>query len=221
MRSWEWARFACGVWVFGEDTAIDDAEWSRCANKDVRIPKGSEGVFVGIDVGLKRDTTAIVPVWHDGEKIRVHPPTILIPPDEGLAFKPIIQAVKDLSELWPGMTVLIDPNAGGEFIANALENDLGLDVVVFSQQPAPMAIAAQRLTSAIVDGTLEHPDDAELNRHVLSATAKTVGEGWRFAKSSKRSVPNDGVIALAMAVSQITAPSDGPSVYEEKELLVL
>jgi phage terminase large subunit-like protein len=223
MRSWEWARFACGVWVYGEDTAISDKEWRACAERSYRIPEGAEGVVVGIDVGLRRDTTAIVPAYPETESlIGVHPPAILIPPDEGATtFKSILTAVEKFGKRWPEMTVVIDPNAGGEVLADRIENELGFDVVVHSQQPSPMALAAQRLTSAIVDGQLVHPDDPELNRHVLSATAKTVGEGWRFDKSKKRSVPNDGVIALAMAVSQIRAPKDGPSVYEERELLVL
>jgi hypothetical protein len=84
-----------------------------------------------------------------------------------------------------------------------------------------MALAAQRLTTAIANRAIRHPDHSELNRHVLSAVPKTVGESWRFGKSSKRSVPNDGVIALAIAVSQIAAPAAGPSVYEERELVVL
>jgi len=221
MRSWEWARFACGVWVYGEDTAISDTEWAACAEEGVEIPKSSEGVHLGVDIGLRRDTTALVPVWQD-EKFIVGHPTILYPPEGGsVQFKEILEAVENYSARYPEMTVVIDPNAGGELIADRIENDLGIEVTIHSQQPRPMALAAQRLTTAIANRILRHPDDPELNRHVLSAVPKTVGETWRFGKSSKRSVPNDGIIALAMAVSQIAAPSGGPSVYEERPLLVL
>jgi phage terminase large subunit-like protein len=223
MRSWEWARFACGVWVYGEDTAISDTEWAGCSEPGVEIPKGAEDVYLGVDIGLRRDTTAIVPVWKDGDDpFIVGWPVILHPPDNGsVQVKEILEAVENFGARFPGLTVVIDPNAGGELIADRIENDLGIDVTIHSQQPRPMALAAQRLTTAIANRNLRHPDDPELNRHVLSAVPKTVGETWRFGKSSKRSVPNDGVIALAMAVSQIAAPSGGPSVYEERELLVL
>ncbi len=224
MRSWEWARFACGVWVYGEDTAITDTEWRSCADRKVRIPDGAQGVMVGIDVGLRRDTTAIVPVWQESQEsqIIVHPPAIIVPPDEGATtFKTILAAIEKFGAKWSDMTVVIDPNAGGEILADRIENDLGFDVVIHSQQPQPMAMAAERLVSAIGEGQLVHPDDPELNRHILSATAKTVGESWRFDKSKKRNVPNDGAIALAMAVSQVVAPTNGPSVYEEREMVIL
>ena len=224
MRSWEWARFACGVWVYGEDTAITDTEWAACAEHEVEIPAGSADVYLGVDIGLRRDTTALVPVWQedDDSPMIVGYPTILTPPEGGsVTFKEILEAIANYSARWPELTVVIDPNAGGELVADRLENDLGLDVTIYSQQPRPMALAAQRLTTAIANRAIRHPDHPELNRHVLSAVPKTVGESWRFGKSSKRSVPNDGVIALAMAVSQIAAPAAGPSVYEERELVIL
>jgi phage terminase large subunit-like protein len=224
MRSWEWARFACGVWVYGEDTAISDTEWAACADHDAEIPAGSDGVFLGVDIGLRRDTTALVPVWQasDDDPMIIGYPTILHPPEGGsVSFQEILQAIENYAARYPGLTVVIDPNAGGELVADRIENDLGLDVTIYSQQPRPMALAAQRLTTAIANRAIRHPDHSELNRHVLSAVPKTVGESWRFGKSSKRSVPNDGVIALAIAVSQIAAPAAGPSVYEERELVVL
>lgn len=224
MRSWEWARFACGVWVYGEDTAISDTEWAACSEAGVEIPKGAENVHLGVDIGLRRDTTALVPVWRESDETPyiVGHSTILYPPEGGsVQVKEILEAVENYAARFPEMTVVIDPNAGGELIADRIENDLGIEVTIHSQQPRPMALAAQRLTTAIATRNLRHPDDPELNRHVLSAVPKTVGETWRFGKSSKRSVPNDGVIALAMAVSQVAAPSGGPSVYESQELLVL
>lgn len=224
MRSWEWARFACGVWVYGEDTAISDVEWGQCSEPGVEIPKGAENVYLGVDIGLRRDTTALVPVWQETDETPfiVGHPTILHPPEGGsVQVKEVLEAVENYGLRYPGLTVVIDPNAGGELIADRIENDLGFDVTIHSQQPRPMALAAQRLTTAIATRNLRHPDDSELNRHVLSAVPKTVGETWRFGKSTRRSVPNDGVIALAMAVSQIAAPSGGPSVYESQELLVL
>lgn len=224
MRSWEWARFACGVWVYGEDTAISDLEWSACADKKSKIPAGAQDVHLGVDIGLRRDTTAIVPVYRASEDTPfiVGEPTILIPPESGsTSVKQVLTAIENYGKQWPDMTVVIDPNAGGELIADRIENDLGFDVTIHSQMPRPMALAAQRLVTAVANRNLRHPDDPELNRHVLSAVPKTVGESWRFGKSTRRTVPNDGVIALAMAVSQISAPSGGPSVYESKEMIVL
>ena len=62
MTPWAWARFACGVWMFGQDGAISAKEWAACAEQGIEIPGGSAGVHVGIDLGWRHDTTALVPV---------------------------------------------------------------------------------------------------------------------------------------------------------------
>jgi phage terminase large subunit-like protein len=34
MKPWQWARFACGVWLQGENRAIGPVEWGACAGAD-------------------------------------------------------------------------------------------------------------------------------------------------------------------------------------------
>ena len=68
-----------------------------------------------------------------------------------------------------------------------------------------MADASQKLAEAIATRGLAHPDHEELTRHVISASAKWVGALWRFVKPKGKSLPIDGVIALAMAVRVLQA----------------
>ncbi len=84
MQPWQWQRFTCGMWVAGEHSAISGKDWIACADPGSGIPADAEGVWIGIDLGWRHDTTAIVPVWRDPEgPIRVHTPIILIPPGGG------------------------------------------------------------------------------------------------------------------------------------------
>lgn len=208
MTPWQWARFAGGVWLAGEDGAISAKEWRACADPASVIPGGAEGVHVGIDLGWRWDTTAIVPVRREGRTLTVHCPTILVPPRDGTSLNAevIWSEVAMMAERWPGLTVVIDPEAGGEQLAQRIERELDVEVVAHSQKPSPMALAAQRLSEAIVAGDLRHPDDEALTRHVLSAAPQSVGEGWRLVKSAKTKLPIDGAIALAMAASIATRP---------------
>lgn len=208
MVSWQWARFACGVWIAGEDAAISDKEWRACAVEGLTIPAGVKGVYVGIDLGWKWDTTAIVPVWRpEGEDgFKVHPPVIVTPPGDGTATseEDIWDPLVEFAERWPQVTFVLDPNAGGEQLAQRIDAELpGSRVVTHSQMAQPMALAAQRLSEAIAAGKLEHPDHEGLNAHVLSASARSVGEGFRFVKQRKKRLPIDAVIALAMALSTL------------------
>ena len=83
---WAHKRFRCGLWTAGEDGAISEAEWLACANVGCEIPAGADGVYVGVDMGLKWDTTAMVPIARVGELVRVHTPAILTPPQDGTSL---------------------------------------------------------------------------------------------------------------------------------------
>jgi phage terminase large subunit-like protein len=203
-RPWEWRRFAAGQWVFGEESALSDAEWRDCARPGLRIAPGRPGVIVGIDLGWRYDTSAFAPVYRDGEAVIVHPPTIIEPPGDGTSTREedIWAPVAIYAARWPGCTFALDPNAGGHQLAQRIERELpGCQVGEFAQRREPLARAAGRLAEAIASGRLHHPDDERLNRHALAATAASVGEGFRFVKPRKSAPPIDALIALTMAYS--------------------
>jgi phage terminase large subunit-like protein len=68
MKPWQWARFACGVWLQGEDRAISPVEWGQCSEAPT-VPPEDATVRLGLDVGWKIDTTAVVPHWIDEDGI--------------------------------------------------------------------------------------------------------------------------------------------------------
>jgi phage terminase large subunit-like protein len=209
MKPWQWGRFACGVWMAGEDSAITEKEWRACADPDCEIPADAKGVYVGIDLGWKWDTTAIVPVWRaDGSDIViVGKPIIVVPPRDGsaTASERIWEPIEEIAKRYSEVQFVLDPEAGGEQLAQHIESELGTEPAVHSQKTTPMQLAAQRLSEAISEKRLSHPDDQTLNAHVLAAAAKQEGERWKFVKAKRKRAPIDGVIALAMAHSTLLA----------------
>jgi phage terminase large subunit-like protein len=82
-KPWQWARFACGLWVRGQESAISPEDWSRCLDKEAVIPDGSPA-WLGLDLAWTIDCTAIVPLWMEGPRRRVvGRPVILRPPGDG------------------------------------------------------------------------------------------------------------------------------------------
>jgi phage terminase large subunit-like protein len=216
MRPWQWKRFTCGIWVAGENAAISDKEWRACASPGLEIPAGARGVHMGIDLGWKHDRTALVPVWlPEGEQIvQVGAPVILTPPGDGTSIpvEDVFAPLEAAADRWPGVTFVLDPAADGEHLAQRLDAELTtVTVATHSQKHGPMCLAASRLSEAIAAGRLIHPDDPELNGHVLAAAAKSVGEQWRFSKQRGRQAPIDAVIALAMAHSTLIGKPSEPS----------
>lgn len=207
MKPWQWGRFACGVWMAGEDSAISEKEWRDCVDPDCEIPKDAKGVYIGIDLGWKWDTTAIIPVWKpdDSDIAIVGEPRIVVPPRDGTAtaFELIWEPIEELAKSFAEVQFVLDPEAGGEQLAQTIESELGMAPATHSQKTAAMQLAAQRLSEAIAERKIIHPDDASLNAHVLSAAAKLEGERWKFVKAKRKRAPIDGVIALAMAYSTL------------------
>lgn len=199
---WQHKRFRCGLWTAGEDGAISEKEWSACASPGCEIEAGADDVFVGIDLGWKWDTTAMVPIRRYGGKVRIHAPTILTPPQDGssLDAEEMFGAVVAIREKWPSCRIILDPEAGGEQLAQRIDLELGGEIITHSQKAGPMCQASQILSESIAARQLEHPDDDALNRHVLAAGAKFHGVGWRLVKQRGKSLPIDASVALAMAL---------------------
>jgi phage terminase large subunit-like protein len=215
MRAWQWRRFTCGIWSHGEDSAIGEKEWRACAQPGLEIPAAAAGVHVGVDLGWKRDCTALVPVWRpDGsEVVQVGAPVILTPPgdDTSLPVEDVFAELEQMAERWPGLTFVLDPLAGGEHLAQRLDAELpDATVSTHSQGHTAMCLASSRLSESVAEKRLTHPDDPELNRHVLAAAVRTIGEQWRFAKPRGRTAPIDALIALAMAHSTLVGTPPKP-----------
>lgn len=213
-------RYHANQWVAGVDSAISATEWASCAVAGCEIPEGTDGVFVGIDLGLKWDSTAVVPVCKLDDKIRVHRPTILVPPQDGTALdlEEVFAAVELTRERWPSCAFVIDPEAGGETLAQRIDRELGGTILTHSQRTGPMSKASGLLAETISARQLEHPDDGALTGHVLAAAAKFIGTGWRFTKQRGKAQPIDAVVALAMAVRVLVSVEQSPELTTDHGL---
>jgi hypothetical protein len=117
-------------------------------------------------------------------------------------------AIVRLWLIWPDLEFALDPNAGGQSMAQWIERELcdgdETRVITYSQQPAPMQLASMHFAAGIrtkvVQEPLEdpdepeegnrtvplwHPDDERLNRHIRATAARYAGDRWRFDKFTK------------------------------------
>ena len=106
-----------------------------------RHPRRAEGVHIGIDLGWRRDCTAFVPVCRIEEgRVGVGMPTILVPPQDGssLDAEEVFGVATMMRDRWPDCTFVLDPAAGGEQLAQRIDNELRAPVMTHRQQPGPM-----------------------------------------------------------------------------------
>ena len=205
MSLWQWRRFRCGLWSVSEGGVIDPAAWARCG-RGLGLLEG-EHCWLGMDLGWRRDTTALVPFTHipenrHGEQEIVGNPIIIPAPGKGADTKEetILAGIRKIHARNPIDAIVFDPNAEGHTIAQKINTELGIRVVEHSQDPRPMSDSAMALSEAIRSGAICHPDHTGLTSHVLNAGSASIGVGsdrWRFVKQQE-SLFIDAAIALAI-----------------------
>jgi phage terminase large subunit-like protein len=204
-------------------SAITELEWHSALTGE-RIPEG-KGIWLGLDLGWKRDTTAMVPFWLRDPQFRLlGAATILEPPGDGsqLDSHLVEAALLGIHERNPVEMVVMDMSEGAQ-LSQWIEENLGAEVVDRVQSVPLQVLDYKRFMEALRMGWLKHTGDPGLTRHVLNANAKLLpGGDSRFerpkesrtvsAEAQRRRVI-DALIAAAMVHTAAVAEveSDEPA----------
>jgi phage terminase large subunit-like protein len=195
MVPWQWARFACNVWTQGEEAWLPIGVWDSFA-EDGKIPDGAE-VWLGVDLGLKHDSAAIVGVCAHGDGLFaqariIEPPTT----GENLDIALVEKEIRDAAGRWQVHSVAYDPWRM-ERSAQIL-GDEGLLMVEHPMTNARMAPESEALHEAIMRGVIRHDGDPVFSSHVNSGVPTETERGWRLTKRRAKD-KIDALIALLMA----------------------
>lgn len=200
MTASHWARFVCNVAIELDGCWLPDGAWAACEDPEADIPDGAP-VCLGVDVGLKKDTTAIVRAWKRDDDRVVVKADVILPPGDGtpLDLSMVEDRVREMADRYEVTAVAYDP-WNFERSAQILSDD-GLLMVEFPQRLERMVKVSGALYEAILSGEVAHDGDPVLAAHVAAGHQKMTDRGWRLVKNPKRNRPIDALIALAMAYS--------------------
>ncbi|MGZ4172658.1 MAG: terminase large subunit domain-containing protein, partial [Solirubrobacteraceae bacterium] len=168
------AQFHCCRWGIGEGTWLPPGAWTACAGETSF--KDGERVWIAVDVGGTRSSTAIIflnQALHVGVRI--------FQGEDAIIFA--ANAVLEIAERFQIAEIVYD-NWRAAMLARGWEQH-GLNCTVFGQSDQRMCPASAALYDAIVDRAITHPDDEELNRQVAAAIAKAKPRGWRLDKANE------------------------------------
>ena len=224
MSPQHWARFVCNVPTRPDSAAVSELEWLNAQTTEA-IPDGAE-IVLGLDLGWKYDTTAVVPLWwRDNEFRLLGEPAVLVPPRNGTMLHPSLvkRALEDFIGRYRVSAVVMDMTDGAD-IAAWLSDEHDLLVIDRAQTTKPQSEDYDRFTEALRNGFLRHTGDATLRRHVLNAVAYMLPDGGaKFRRPSEtRQGGNqevrviDALVAAAMAHSYAVEMAATP----EQEILV-
>ena len=158
--------------------------------------------WVGVDVGLKRDSTAVVAVQRDEKgrfrvTSRVWLPTTDVPVD----VTDVMEHIRELSRAYDLVAVSFDARFFD--VPAKMLADEGLPMAEVPQSVEKMTPVCGSLLEVIKNGELRHDGDEILATHVLNAVPRFNERGFTLQKSKSRG-RIDAVIALALAVDRAT-----------------
>lgn len=199
MRAPLYNRLHRNEWQEGEESFITDELYQDCVDPFlIRQPKRKCLVYVGVDIGLKADCTAIAVVERLEDKINLVDHFIFKPREgEKIDLEDTVEtAILGISRQYDIANLLYDPYQFARSAAT-LEKG-GISVQEWPQTSGNTTAMSQNLYSLIRNKNLKFYDDPIIREHLINAQAKEMPRGWRIIKGQKmRKI--DFAIALAMA----------------------
>ena len=159
-------------------------------------------LFVGLDIGVKRDTTGIAAVYQDYESGFIHlwGHRIFTPP---VAIeRQVLPVLLGLFENQRVAQLLFDPMQAATLEQKLREKGYGSKLMEINQLTR-MTEACNILHTCLNEGKLLLYPDKDVRSHFAVAAARHTERGWRIVKQ-KQSRPIDVVVALAMALLGLT-----------------
>lgn len=206
MTPWAWARFACNVWTSAEEDWLPSGAWDACFG-DATLPDFAD-VYVGVDIGVKKDSSAVAVCWRRPEDDRIISQATVFSPSPGvpLDLAKVENHLRELAEQYVVWEVRYD-RWSFERSAQMLSDEglLMVDVPMTNERVVPMSAGLYEL---IVSGRLVHDGDPVLAAHVAAGTIRETERGWRIAKG-KAKRPMDALVALMLAASGANQSGDG------------
>jgi len=193
--------FRLGQWVDGVESWLGTdgrAVWDALADPYKLEPGGP--TWVGVDVGLKRDSTAVVAVQYRDDG-RLHADCKLWVPanDQPVDVTDVMQHLRDLCDRYRVGAISFDPRFMD--VPAKYLYDEGLPMVEVPQSPERMTPIIGDLYELIKAGKVSHNKDVAFTTQVLNAVPRFTERGFTLQKSKSRG-RIDAAVALALAVDR-------------------
>lgn len=206
MHESEFRLYRLAQWVEGSDCWLgtDGRTVWRTLHSDYQLVPGAD-TWVGVDVGLRRDTSAVVVGQRRPDGV-LHTTATIWKPRSDLAIdvSAIMAHLRELDRTYHLVEVAYDPRHF-ELPATGL-TDEGLPMVEVPQSPERMVPATGALYEAIMREEISHDGAADYERQILSAMPTFTDTSFRLTKSKSRG-HIDAAIALVLMADRAQHPA--------------
>jgi phage terminase large subunit-like protein len=226
MTMHHWLRFVCNrpmqdqnSWLGENGPAIWDAA-EQPYTLQPNVP-----TYVGIDIALKRDTSAVVIVQRRTDQVDDKPryhaiAKIWVPTeDRPVDVTDVMKYLRDICGVYQVESIAFDPRFFD--VPAKMLTDEGYPMAEVPQTPEHMSPAVGSLYEAILNEQITHEDDAAFTNHILNAVPRWNDRGFILSKSKSRG-KIDAADALTLAYDQVLRhEGEEPSVYEDRGLVAI
>ena len=200
LRPAQFQRLHLNQWVSSEARFIEPGVYDSCVDPGLKEDL-TGSLFVGVDVGLKSDSTAIVAVKYDqfSDRLVVAGHRIWQPrPGEILDLGSTLEFfIRGLSQRAMIEKLLYDPSQAQRSMQMLREGFIECEEL--TQTQANLSTATQALYDYLINRKLRiYPNEA-LRTHVLNAATKESERFFRLTKESQRR-KIDACVALSFAI---------------------
>jgi len=196
-------RMYCNQWVSAEGEFVP-LDWVRAAMDPSWNSLGATKATIcwaGLDIGLKRDQTALTVVTYDHEDSKVKLVEHKVwqgsferPVDFRLQIEPMLL---DVARRYTLISLWVDPHQAEELTQRMRAH--GLQVVSFAQTPDNLTAMGSNLYTLLQSRSLLlYPDDTIWKGFAAATAVEIPGRGFKITKHH-RADKVDVVVALAMA----------------------
>lgn len=198
--------FHLGQWIDGTDNWLGPdgrRVWDALQDTYQLVPKAP--TWVGVDIGLKRDSTAVVVAQKrpDG-RLHVRARIWLPRSDEAIDLGDIMKHLRELDQEYDVKAIAFDPRLF-ELPAQMLADE-GLPMLEIPQSLERMTPAFGALLEAIKRGEISHDGQVDFTTQVLNAVPRFSERGFTLQKGRSRG-RIDAAYALAMAHARASVPA--------------
>lgn len=203
--------FRLGQYVDGVESwlGVDGGKLWDDLEAPAELEHGSPA-WLGVDVGLKRDSTAVAVVQRRGDrwhvKVRLWVPTS----DEAVDVTDVMEHIRRLAAQVDVQGVSYDPRFFD--VAAKMLEDEGYPLIEVPQSLERMTPAIGSTFELIKRGELTHDGDPAVTTQVLNAVARFNERGFTLAKGKSRG-RIDAAVAIALAVD-LAIRQEPPSEFQ-------
>jgi phage terminase large subunit-like protein len=215
MLPWQWARFACGIWIGAESWWLSADDWNASELANERIELGAQ-VTLGFDGARSGDATALVACRvSDG---LLQPLAVFEPPADGrpweISTDEVDRAVSEAMEEFHVIRGYFDPPLWQSEIDGWAREYGETAVMRYPTNRTRMQGATERFRTDLVAGRVLHSGDETLTRHVLNAQIREARGGYWLTKNRPGS--QEKIDAAVAAVLAYEARADALSAGDDK-----